>query len=145
MPILLEDADGSVVRPAHAVARESYARCIAASDFFPSFYDFLLASDPAIPPMFARTEFPKQHRLLQHGLGLLLSYARAADAQLLERIAARHGPGGIDLHPSMYRHFESSLLQAVRQCDPGCTAEVEAAWLEAIRPGIDFMKSRHGR
>lgn len=130
-------------QPAHTIAQHSYTRCLRAPDFFSALYDRLLASDPAIPPMFARTEFPKQHKVLQHGLGLLLSYAKAPDDALLERIAARHSAGGVNVPPDMYRFFVDALLHAVRDCDPQCDDEVEAAWREAIRPGIELMQSRY--
>lgn len=130
-------------QPAHTIAQHSYTRCLRAPDFFSVFYDRLLASDPAIPPMFAETEFPKQHKLLQHGLGLLLSFAKKPDPALLERLAARHSAGGVDVPPDMYHHFTDALLHAVRERDPSCTEEVEAAWRDAMRPGIEFMQSRY--
>jgi hemoglobin-like flavoprotein len=128
---------------AHALARESYDRCLRSSRFFHNFYEHLLASDPAVPPMFAKTEFPKQYKLLQHGLGLLLSYAKKPDEELLERIALRHSLSGVNVQPSMYPMFVDSLLATVRQHDPRCTEETEAAWREALRPGIEFMQSRY--
>ena len=128
---------------AHAIAQNSYSRCLRAQGFFPSFYDRLLASDPAVPPMFAHTEFPKQHKLLQHGLGLLLSYAKRPDDTLLERIAARHSAGGVNVPPEMYGIFVDELLETVREHDPRCDDEVEAAWREAVAPGISFMQSRY--
>ncbi len=129
--------------PAYVVAQHSYARCLREPSFFAVLYDHLLASDPRIPPMFERTEFPRQHKLLQHGIGLLLSYAREPDDSLLERIAARHSAGGIDVPPDLYAHFVSSLLAAVRAHDPRFDQGTEAAWLEALEPGLDFMKSRY--
>ncbi len=134
-------AQGSA--PAHEVAQESYARCQQAPEFFATFYDLLLASDPVIPPLFARTEFPKQHKLLQHGLGLLLTYAKRPNPALLDRLAARHSAGGINVAPTLYPHFVESLVQAVRRHDPECTPQIEAAWREAVAPGIEFMGSRH--
>jgi hemoglobin-like flavoprotein len=128
---------------AHALAQDSYSRCLRSPRFFASFYERLLASDPAVPPMFAKTEFPKQHKLLQHGLGLLLSYGHKRDDALLERIALRHSPAGVDVHPSMYALFIESLLATIREQDPRCTDETEAAWREALRPGVEFMQSRY--
>jgi hemoglobin-like flavoprotein len=130
-------------QPAHTIAQHSYSRCLRAPDFFGILYDRLLASDPAIPPMFAQTEFPRQHKLLQHGLGLLLSYCNKPDAALLDRIAARHSSRGIDVPPAMYEHFVESLLHAVRESDPRFDDDVEVAWREAVRPGLDFMKARY--
>jgi hemoglobin-like flavoprotein len=132
-----------VSQPAHSIAQNSYSRCLRAQDFFASFYERLLSSDPAIPPMFAETEFPKQHKLLQHGLGLLLSYANKPDDTLLERIAARHSAGGLNVPPDMYDVFVDVLLATVRQHDPHFDDEVETAWREAVRPGIAFMQARY--
>lgn len=125
------------------VARESYERCLRAPDFFVVLYEQLLASHPAIPPMFSGTEFPRQYRLLQHGLGLLLIYAKESDSDLLDRIAARHSQRGLNVAPPLYDHFVDSLVAAVRRCDPECSPEVEADWREAVRPGVEFMQSRY--
>ena len=142
MSVASQGAGGPVTTSA-AVARESYERCLRAPDFFAHLYERLLASDPVIPPMFARTEFPRQHRLLQHGIGLLLIYAKRPEVELLDRIAARHSSRGLDVHPRLHPHFVSSLIAAVRHCDPACTPEVEGAWREAVRPGLEFMASRY--
>lgn len=130
-------------QPAHVIAQQSYSRCLRAPDFFDRFYERLLASDPAIPPMFASTEFPRQHKLLRHALGLLLSYANRPDDALLERIAARHSARGVDVHPSLYPHFVTSLVEVAREHDARFDSETEAAWREALEPGIEFMKSRY--
>lgn len=132
-----------MTQTAHALAQESYARCQRSPRFFPSFYEHLLASDPAVPPMFAKTEFPKQYKVLQHGLGLLLSYGNKRDEDLLERIALRHSLSGVNVHPTMYSLFVDSLLATVREHDPRCDVETEAAWRDALRPGIEFMMSRY--
>jgi hemoglobin-like flavoprotein len=132
-----------VQQPAHAVAQESYARCIRVPGFLERFYEILLASDPSVPGMFVGTEFPRQRKLLQHGLGLLLSYAKHPDDELLARLAARHSAQGLDVAPAMYEHFLASLLQTVREYDPRFTEEIGQAWREAALPGIDFMKSRY--
>lgn len=132
-----------MAQPAYVIAQQSYSRCLRAPDFFSFFYERLLSSHPAVPPMFENTEFPRQHRLLQHGLGLLLSYAKHPDDDLLERISARHSARGIDVRPEMYQYFVSSLLSTVAEHDPRYDDEVAAAWREAIRPGLDFMKARY--
>lgn len=134
-----------MAQPPYVIAQHSYARCLRASDFFSVLYDHLLGSDPRIPPMFEKTAFPRQHKLLQHGIGLLLSYAKNPDDALLERIAARHSAQGIDVAPGMYEHFVSSLMAAVEETDPRFDEEVEAAWKEAMAPGLAFMKARYHR
>lgn len=132
-----------MIGTAPRIAQESYSRCLRSPRFFADFYERLLASDPVIPPMFAETEFPKQYKLLQHGLGLLLSYANRVDDSLLERIAARHSSSGLGVPPAKYALFVDSLLATVRELDPKCDPEVEQAWREALEPGIAFMKSRY--
>ena len=132
-----------MIGTAPRIAQESYSRCLRSPRFFASFYERLLASDPSIPPMFAKTEFPKQHKLLQHGLGLLLSYANRIDDSLLERIAARHSSSGLNVPPALYPLFTESLLATVRELDAKCSPEIEQAWREALEPGLAFMQSRY--
>jgi len=128
---------------AHQIAQQSYSRCLRSPDFLPSFYERLLASDPSVPPMFAKTEFPRQYRLLQHALGLLLSYGNRPDTMLLERLAAKHSRKSIDVPPPYYVLFIDSLLATIREFDDKCDADVEGAWREALRPGVEFMQSRY--
>ena len=128
---------------AHQIAQQSYSRCLRSPDFLPRFYEHLLASDSAIPPMFAETQFPRQYRLLQHALGLLLSYGNRPDDLLLERLAAKHSAKSINVRPTMYALFVDSLVATIREFDDRCDGEVEGAWREALRPGLDYMKSKY--
>ena len=104
------------------------------------FYKAFLASDPAIPVLFAQTDFNRQQRLLQHALGLLMSFARRPNPHLLERIAARHGPAELNIQPEQYPLFMGAILAAVRTHDPDCSPEIEEAWQAALGPGIDYME-----
>jgi len=124
-------------------AQDSYARCCDVPGFFDAFYRNLLGSSPEIPPMFAKTDFERQHKLLQHGLGVLLIYAKRKNPALLERVATRHSRKDVDVDPSLYRYFVESLIKAVRECDPKCSPEVEEAWKVAVEPGIEFMKAKY--
>lgn len=127
-----------------AAAKESYQRCQRSPDFFQTFYHRFLEADPALPTMFAKTDFPRQHKLLEHGLGLLLSFARQRDPALLERLAHRHGPADLDIARSMYDTWVWALLEAVRTHDPSWGPQVDRAWRQAIEPGIRFI-AEHGR
>ena len=122
-------------------AKASYARCQMAPDFFRAFYNHFLASDPAIPPYFTDTKFDKQDKLLQHGISLLLIYAQRPNPHLLSRIADRHGPGGdLKIPAVLYQPFVESFVATVRQFDPSCDAEVEAAWRTSLAPGVEYIK-----
>lgn len=125
------------------MAEESFHRCVEAPGFLPAFYDLLLGSDPRIPPMFAATKFERQHRLLKHGLGVLLIYAKRPNTALLERIAARHARGDVGVPPELYPHFVESLVRAVERFDPSFAPEVGEAWRQALGPGIAYMQSRY--
>jgi len=122
------------------LAEASYHRCAESGAFYTTFYAHLLASDPRIPPMFARTEFERQHPLLKHALGLLIIYAKRPNPALLERIAQRHTEVGVleELYPS----FVESLVLAVAEHDPEYTPELADAWRTALAPGIAFMVKR---
>jgi hemoglobin-like flavoprotein len=124
------------------IAEESYRRCSAVPGFFADFYDLLLASDARIPPMFAKTKFERQHKLLQHGLGLLLIYAKRPNPALLERIAVRHSRADVGVEPELYPRFVEALVQAVERCDPEFGPEVADAWRRAAEPGIAFMQAK---
>jgi hemoglobin-like flavoprotein len=123
-------------------AEASYHRCGESGAFYSTFYDHLLASDPRIPPMFASTDFDRQHRLLKHALGLLLIYAKRPNPSLLQRIAERHRQVGI--FDDLYPHFIESLVLAVSEHDPEYTPEVGDAWRSAVAPGIEYIRSRNG-
>ena len=122
------------------LAQSSYARCQQAPDFFRVFYNRFLASDPTIPPFFANTRFERQDRLLQHGVSLLLIYAKRPNPNLLERLAQRHGPGDLNVPARLYPLFVQSFLATVREYDPECDAAVEEAWQAALASGIAYMR-----
>lgn len=123
------------------IAQQSYQRCQRATEFFQVLYQRLLASHETIPPKFANTDFDRQNRLLQHGLGLLLSYASRRDATLLQRIAERHSRRDLKVDPDLYPLFVESLVATVKEFDLAWSPEVERAWRKAMIPGIEFMQS----
>lgn len=122
------------------MAQASYERCQQQPDFMQDFYRRFLAADPAIPVLFEKTSFERQRRLLQHALGLLMSYARRPNPHLLERIAERHGPADLNIPAGFYPLFLEALVETVRALDPACTEEVEQAWRAALAPGMAFMQ-----
>lgn len=127
--------------PNHAsLAEASYHRCAESGEFYTTFYRHLLASDPRIPPMFARTEFERQHLLLKHALGLLIIFAKRANPALLQRIAERHTEVGVT--EDLYPFFVESLVRSVAEHDPQYTAELGDAWRHTLAPGIKFIINR---
>jgi len=125
------------------IADASYRRCADNPAFYRAFYEHLLACDPSIPEMFAHTDFERQHRLLKHGLGLLIIYAKRPNPALIERLALRHSRGDVDVPPEMYRHFNAALEHALQAHDPQFSPAVAAAWRETLAPGMAYMQSRY--
>lgn len=133
-----------MTQDAVALARASYQRCQEAPHFFESFYNKFFEVCPSARPMFENTDFSRQHKLLQHAIGLLLASARhgAGGPNLLERVAERHGHGDLGVNPAHYDDFLDSLVATASVIDPEFTPETETAWREAAGPGIAFMKSK---
>jgi hemoglobin-like flavoprotein len=128
-----------------SVARASYRRCCEAADFFSAFYANFFAACPAARPMFAATDFDRQHRLLQHGLGLLFNFNNqpATEPSILTRVAERHSRRDLDVDPSLYAAFLESLIATAGQFDPEFSPETEAAWREATAKGVAYMQARY--
>lgn len=124
------------------LAEESLRRC-AGDAFFQAFYRRLLSVDAATREKFAQTDFSRQNKVLQHGLGLLFTYAKHGNPALLDRIAARHDQRDLDVAPSYYPHFVESLLHSVQEFDPKFSAEVADAWKRSMSPGIAFIAERY--
>jgi hemoglobin-like flavoprotein len=126
-------------------ARASFERIAALQNFFPEFYQRFFARCPQAQPMFAKTNFEHQHRLLKHAIGLLLifpGHAAEGEPNLLTRVAERHGRHDLAIPPDMYEPFVDALIDNVRHFDPQFTPETEAAWRATIGGGVEYMKSK---
>ena len=126
------------------MARDSFDRCRDRPGYFDAFYANFFSACPAAKPMFAKTDFPRQHRLLQHGIGLLFSLNQETDSEpnILTRVAERHGRGALEVDPAWYPLFLDSLIQTARQFDTKFSPEVEQAWRAATARGMAYMRSK---
>src|ERR1041384_7615086 len=89
-----------------ARARASFDRSAANGDFFPAFYRRLFELRPEVKPLFAKTDFQKQHRLLRHAIGLLLSFPGQPETeQQTDRVK---------IDPAHYPAFLESLIDTVK-------------------------------
>jgi hemoglobin-like flavoprotein len=127
-----------------ASARASFDRSTANSDFFTAFYRRLFELRPEVKPLFAKTDFEKQHRLLRHAIGLLLSFPGQPETEptILSRIAERHSHRDLKIEPAHYPAFLESLIDTVRRCDPQVSPEIEAAWRGVLAKGFAYMQAR---
>jgi hypothetical protein len=122
------------------LAQASYERCRQSEAFLTDFYEAFLASDPTIPPLFARTDFDRQKRLLQHALGHLMSFARRPNPT-----CSSGSPRGWPQpqHPA----GTVSDVRGLRSCAVRGDAfhrQIGEAWEAALGPGTRFME-RFGR
>lgn len=133
------------LKDAITVARASYQRAARVPDFFVGFYDRFFEVRPEARQLFARTEFERQHRLLRHAIGLLLSFPEEPDGEptILTRIAERHSRRDLGIEPSLYPPFLESLLDTIQRCDPQFTPLVEQAWRTTLAKGFAYMQSRY--
>ena len=94
---------------------------------------------------FANTDFDRQYRLIDHGIGLLLNFSRQPQEgpNILSRLAAKHSRTDLDINPAMYQGFVIALMATVRQYDKEFTPEVEEAWRIAILDGMDYLASKY--
>ena len=124
-------------------AKTSYDRCREAKGFFAAFYDDFFQADPAAHKLFARTDFVRQHQLLQHAIALLLLFPNQpdGDSSLLARVVERHSRRDLDIDPSHYGPFIDSLVRTVARFDPESSPAVERAWRDALAKGVAYMKA----
>jgi hemoglobin-like flavoprotein len=133
------------VREAMALARGSYGRCSGAADFFAAVYARVFELRPEAKPLFANTAFERQHKLLRHAIGLLLSFPGQAEKEpnILARVAERHSRRELGIDPSHYPPFLESLIHTVNRYDPEFTPAVEQAWRVTLAPGFAYLQSRY--
>jgi hemoglobin-like flavoprotein len=114
-------------------------------DFFACFYRNFFRACPEAEPRFARTDFERQHKLLQHAIGLLLSFPgqRPQEPTILSRVAERHSRRDLGIGPGMYPPFVDALVQTVREHDGAFDDHTEEAWRRTLAPGVAYMRERY--
>ncbi|HJQ65801.1 MAG TPA: globin [Gemmatimonadales bacterium] len=133
------------MQDAMTIARASYERCSTVPDFFAAFYARFFERRPEAKALFTQTAFDRQHKLLRHAIGLLLTFPGQPNAEpnILMRVAERHSRRELGIDPSHYPQFLESLIDTVKRCDPQFTPAVERAWRVSVAPGFAYMQSRY--
>jgi hemoglobin-like flavoprotein len=124
---------------------DSLERCTSGRRFLDRFYELFAGSSAEVAAKFANTDFRVQKAALKVSLYMIMaSIERKPEGTVhLERIAARHSRGGLDIGPHLYDLWLDCLIQAVRECDPLFGEETEQAWRRVMQVGIEFLKSRY--
>jgi hemoglobin-like flavoprotein len=125
----------------------SLRRCRASAGFLDAFYERFISSSEEIREKFKNTDMARQVRMLEDSLFVVAVAVQGEEGSParsdLPRIAARHSRKDLDIRPGLYDVFLECLIGTVRTHDPQFTAEVEAAWRETMRFGIDYMRERY--
>jgi len=116
-----------------------------ASDGVERFYQDFLERSPEVAPLFAATDFSKQRKLLRASVYVLATrdVEEPQAREMLERIGESHGRARRNIRPELYEVWLDALCQTVRWLDPTWSDEVEQAWREKMRPGIDIITSMY--
>ncbi len=138
-------SDAAVSRDAMELAKASYERCNGHEAFFETFYRNFFKNCPEAEPLFARTDFERQHNLLRHAIGLLLIFPSQRDAEpnILTRLAERHSRRDLNVSPEWYPAFADSLVETVAAFDPAFSSEIESAWRNTVAHGIAYLQSKY--
>ena len=123
--------------------RHSFDRCETTGQFAEQFYEIFLNSSPEVERLFANTDFNKQRKLLRASVYVLVT--RDIDdpkaKELLNRVGHSHSRSQLDIKPELYELWLESLCQTVKRMDPKWTPELEQAWCDQMRKGIDLITS----
>lgn len=125
--------------------RASLKRCLSTPEFLRSFYDLFIGFSEEIREKFRQTDFTRQTRVLADSLYLMAVAAQGerdspAWAEI-ERLGRQHSHGQLDIRPELYDVWLDCLIKAARQYDSEFTPQLEQAWRETLRAGIDQMRS----
>ncbi len=125
----------------------SFNRCRAAPGFLEAFYDRFISSSEEIRAKFAGTDMKRQVRMLEDSLYVVAVAVQGQEGSVargdLPRIAARHSRHDLDIGPGLYDVWLECLIETVRTHDPQFSNQVEAAWRETLRFGVDYMRERY--
>lgn len=127
--------------------RTSLKRCLETPDFLRTFYELFMGYSEEIREKFRSTDFTRQTRVLADSL-----YAMAVVAQgesesptwaEMERLGRLHSREHLDIRPELYEVWLDCLVKAARQYDSAFTPEIEEAWRQTLREGIQHLRAMY--
>jgi len=126
------------------IARDSLSRSLQAEGFLDRFYELFMASSPDIRDKFKNTDFAKQKKVLSDSLFLMLSAAGTTEGFAHDQLASltrKHSRSQLDIRPEFYETWLDCLIATLSEKDDQFSEEVEQAWRESLRGGIDLLSS----
>ena len=170
LQVVIDEING-VSFDSFEIAKDSFNRCISAKDsgelFFSTFYNRLLSKLPVKEAQqlqgkgIGESSSHRQYDMLRQGLFILLQFGQnrlgETEPNILSTIAQIHNQHNYNISPKLYSAFFEALLDTVGGCPPEiptpfdmqCSISVDEreiitnAWVEALEPGIKYMKDRY--
>ena len=120
---------------------DSHNRCPSKRRLVDRHYEIFVDAHPRIRSYFSNVDERKHKESLRTMHTALLMFARGDKlaGRFLKRAAKKHGPSGLNVPDELYELWLTSLIDAVRECDPGFDPEVEKAWREVGRQAVDYF------
>ena len=125
----------------HELFNDSFDRCKKDDLFLDRFYKIFLSCSEEVNEKFKNTDMELQKKILKLSLPFMLSAHQTP--QVLSKVAQSHSKNELDIKPYMYTMWIDSMIEAVKQTDKECSPEIEAAWREIMRPGIDYLIDKY--
>src|SRR5690554_6071501 len=122
---------------------QSYGRCCRKDELFAALYGCFMATSDACRSSFANTDMPAQRHLLRNGVMQIILVARGMSDRKLRDLGESHSRKRMDIKPEWYALWEEALLKTVRAHDPEWTPELQQAWREVLKPGIDLIRGAY--
>lgn len=153
----------------YEIANDSYRRCMNDGEygniFFQAFYNRLINLLPSEEAEkfkmkgIGETKTNKQYAILREAIYILLLFSQnppgEVEPNMLTRIAEMHNKKNYDITPDLYDYFTLALTDTIcgdsagtEPFDRHCKSEkekliIKEAWLKALKPGLDYMKSKY--
>jgi len=122
---------------------QSYGRCCKSEQFFVDFYDYFMASSPAIKDRFRVTDMSQQRHLLRNGIMQLVLYARGMSDRKLRSLGESHNRSGYNIPSEWYSLWLDSLMKTVSKHDPEYSRALDTCWRDVLTPGIDLIRDAY--
>ncbi len=125
----------------HEHFNDSFKRCQNNPRFLDRFYNYFIGQSPETGHKFQGVSIAQQKIIL----GRVLPYMLIANqsANILSDVAKKHSAQDLDIAPHLYPLWLDSLVEAAKISDPKFDDNIEMAWREIMRPGIDYMISQY--
>jgi hemoglobin-like flavoprotein len=124
-----------------SIVTQSFGQISLKQEFFDTFYDIFMKSSPEVKPLFAKTDFGKQKKLLKYGISYMILFAKDSSAgkSALKSIAEIHDRNHFNIMPEYYPLWIDSLCNAIRKHQTDFDESVEKAWRDVMDQGIKYF------